>query len=246
MPRITPARAAARRRQIMEAALVCFARRGFHKTTMQDVVKQARLSPGAIYCHFAGKHDIIVAVVEERHRRERELLRLAAGRESLPAALDQLVSDFISMLGGAEERAWRRLTVQLWAESLHDRRLAAPVHRGVDAPRAALAAMVRKAKRRGELPKGLNPDATARLLVASFQGLVLQQAWDSRLDVKACADALATLMGAPRGSRRARRREPSRSDERDATALRVDVSTGSVGATATRTKRPPSVGRSRP
>jgi AcrR family transcriptional regulator len=242
MPRISPARAAARRRQIMEAALVCFARRGFHKTTMQDVVKQSRLSPGAIYCHFAGKHDIIVAVVEERHRRERELLRCAAGRESLAAALEHLVSDFISVLGGAGERAWRRLTVQLWAESLHDRRLAGPVHRGVDAPRAALAAMVRKAKRRGELPKELNPDATARLLVAFFQGLVLQQAWDARLDVEGCAGALATLMGVPAGLRPA----PSRSARRDATALRVDVSTGSVAATASRSERPPSAGRSRP
>jgi AcrR family transcriptional regulator len=74
MPRITRARADARRHQIIEAALTCFARKGFHKTTMQDVVEQSGLSPGSIYCHFAGKQDIIVAVVEERHRRERALL----------------------------------------------------------------------------------------------------------------------------------------------------------------------------
>jgi AcrR family transcriptional regulator len=37
-------------------------------------VEQSGLSPGSIYCHFAGKQDIIVAVVEERHRRERALL----------------------------------------------------------------------------------------------------------------------------------------------------------------------------
>ena len=202
MPRITPARAAARRRQIMEAALICFARRGFHKTTMQDVVKQSGLSPGAIYCHFAGKHDIIVAVVEERHRREHALLRRAASHDSLAAAVAQLVADFIAVLGSAEERAWRRLTIQLWAESLHDRRLAGAVHRGVDAPRAMLAAVVRKANERGELPKALDPDATARLIIAFFQGLVLQQAWDARIDVETCADALAALIGVPAGSLR--------------------------------------------
>ena len=202
MPRITPARAAARRRQIMEAALICFARRGFHKTTMQDVVMQSGLSPGAIYCHFAGKHDIIVAVVEERHRREHALLRRATSHDSLAAAVAQLVADFIAVLGSAEERAWRRLTIQLWAESLHDRRLAGAVHRGVDAPRAMLAAVVRKAKERGELPKALDPDATARLIIAFFQGLVLQQAWDARIDVETCADALAALIGVPVGSLR--------------------------------------------
>jgi len=238
MPRITAARAAARRLQIMEAALVCFARRGFHKTTMHDVVKQSGLSPGAIYCHFAGKHDIIVAVVEERHRREHALLRRAASHDSLAAAVEQLVVDFIAVLGSAKERAWRRLTIQLWAESLHDRRLAAAVHRGVDAPRAMLAAMVRNARRRGELPKALDPDATARLIIAFFQGLVLQQAWDARLDVEASADALAILIGVPSGSRRSR--------DRKATSHRAGANIGSAAGTASATERRPAAARSRP
>jgi AcrR family transcriptional regulator len=202
MPRITQARAQMRRRQIVEAALKCFARLGFHKTTMQDIVKQAKLSPGAIYCHFASKHAIIVAVVEERHHQERALVRRASRNENFASAFDDLVRDFISVLGNSEERAWRRLTIQLWAESLHDRRLAIAVRQGVDEPRAVLAGMVRRAKGRGELPQALNEDATARLLIAFFQGLVLQKAWDVDVDTVACAEALATLIGLPVASAR--------------------------------------------
>jgi AcrR family transcriptional regulator len=196
-----------RRRQIIEAALVCFAQHGFHKTTMQDIVKQSALSPGAIYCHFASKRDIIVAVVEERHRRETELLRRASGKASFTSAIDDLMKNFIAVLDTAEERAWRRLTIQLWAESLHDRRLAVAVRQGVDAPRAMLAEMIRQARTRGELAEGLDDDAMARLLIACFQGLVLQQAWDARVDARACAGALAMLIASRRGAnmRRGRR-----------------------------------------
>jgi TetR/AcrR family transcriptional regulator, transcriptional repressor of aconitase len=195
MPRITAARAQMRRRQIIEAALNCFARLGFHKTTMQDIVKQSKLSPGAIYCHFASKHAIIVAVVEERHQRESQLVNRASRNDNFASAFDDLVRDFISVLGNAEERAWRRLTIQLWAESLHDRRLAVAVRQGVDEPRAMLAGMIRRARSRGELPQNLNEDATARLLIGVFQGLVLQNAWDADVDTAACAHALATLIG---------------------------------------------------
>ena len=195
MPRITQARAQLRRRQIIDAALNCFARLGFHKTTMQDIVKQSKLSPGAIYCHFDSKHAIIVAVVEARHRRESELVRRASRNDNFASVFDNLVRNFISVLGHSEERAWRRLTIQLWAESLHDRRLAVAVRQGVDEPRAMLASMVRRAKSRGELPQTLNEDATARLLIAFFQGLVLQNAWDADVDTAACAEALATLIG---------------------------------------------------
>jgi AcrR family transcriptional regulator len=217
MPRITPARAQARRRQIVDAALICFARRGFHKTTMRDIVKQSALSPGAIYCHFTSKHDIIIAVVEERHRRETELLRQASQSKNLAFAIDALVADFVAVLRNPEERAWRRLTVQLWAESLHDRRLAVAVTEGVDAPRAILTDMVRQAKARGELPKSLGDDAAARMLIACFQGLVLQQVWDPKIDATACAGALAMLVVGQSGAKDTRSdgmRPSSRSQEK--------------------------------
>jgi AcrR family transcriptional regulator len=225
MPRITRARAEMRRRQIIEAALVCFARHGFHKTTMQDIVKQSALSPGAIYCHFGGKHDIIVAVVEERHRRETELLQRASGKESFASAIDDLMKNFIAVLDTAEERAWRRLTIALWAESLHDRRLAVAVRQGVDAPRVMLADMIRQARTRGELADGRNDDAMARLLIASFQGLVLQQAWDASVDAAACADALAVLIASPRASGNRGRRAP-RSTEAPEHAVAANVRRG--------------------
>ena len=194
MPRITRARADARRRQIIEAALTCFARKGFHKTTMQDVVEQSGLSPGSIYCHFASKQDIIVAVVEERHRRERALLQRAFEKQSFAETIDQLATDFIAPLHTPEERAWRRLTVQLWAESLHDRRLAVAVRDGVESPKAMLARTVQRAKARGELPRLLDAHATARLLIAFFQGLVLQLTWDANVDTQTCVITLKELI----------------------------------------------------
>ena len=41
MPKVTEEHVAARRRQILSAALSCFAREGFHRTTMQDIFREA-------------------------------------------------------------------------------------------------------------------------------------------------------------------------------------------------------------
>ena len=37
-----------RRRQILRAAMTCFARRGFHLTTMNDISAEAQISVGLI------------------------------------------------------------------------------------------------------------------------------------------------------------------------------------------------------
>jgi hypothetical protein len=71
-----------------------------------------------------------------------------------------------------------------------------------------LADMIRQARTRGELPDGRNDDAMARLLIAAFQGLVLQQAWDAGVDARACAEALAVLIASRRASGHRGRRGP--------------------------------------
>ena len=48
MPRISAARANEQRGRILDAALTCFAREGFHAATVQDIVEESGLSPGAI------------------------------------------------------------------------------------------------------------------------------------------------------------------------------------------------------
>ena len=55
MPRVSREYLDRRRDEIAAAALRCFAREGFHRTTMQDIVAESGLSPGALYRYFAAK-----------------------------------------------------------------------------------------------------------------------------------------------------------------------------------------------
>jgi TetR/AcrR family transcriptional regulator, transcriptional repressor of aconitase len=194
MPRLSLARAAARRQQIIDAALVCFAERGFHKATLQDVVHASGLSPGSIYCHFASKEDIVHAVVDARHRRDLQSLELALNANTLDEALRLLADAFFPSLGRRQDRAWRRLAVQLWAESHHDRSLARAVREGFDPPLRSLVELLRRAQQRGELARDVEPETTARVLIAVFQGLTLQQTWDESIDASSCVRVIQRML----------------------------------------------------
>ena len=56
-------RAIARRRQILDAAAICFRRYGFHSSSMAQIAKEAGMSVGHIYRYFVGKEAIIAAIV---------------------------------------------------------------------------------------------------------------------------------------------------------------------------------------
>lgn len=73
MPRLTEATKAARRTQIIEAAIACFIERGYINTSMSDIIKASGLSSGSIYSHFSGKEDILISAINERLNSVKEL-----------------------------------------------------------------------------------------------------------------------------------------------------------------------------
>ena len=197
MPRISAARASAQRERILDAALTCFAREGFHAATMQDIVAESGLSPGAIYGYFKGKTEVVMAIASERHAMERQRMQHALSAADLDTSLARLVEGFVLGLRDPQERRWRRLAVQLWAESLSNPPLKREALAGVSQAVEVLSPMIRKAQREGRWPRRLDPESAARVMVAVLQGVSLQLAWDDTIDIPNIASALRIMIDPP-------------------------------------------------
>jgi AcrR family transcriptional regulator len=205
LPRVGDDYLESRRQHVIDAAMTCFAREGFHRTTMQDIVRETGMSAGAIYRYFKSKEDIVAAIAEERHAAEEVMLNEAMSRADVPTALHQLTRGLLGRLTDPSEQRWRRVTVQVWAEALRSERVMEVVRHGLDGPVDLLADLVRRGQRDGTLPD-VDPVGAARVFAAIFHGLVLQQAWEPDLDVAAYIDATLGLLEAATRPRRKRAR----------------------------------------
>jgi TetR/AcrR family transcriptional regulator, transcriptional repressor of aconitase len=194
MPKVSQSYRDARRSQILEAAIVCFSREGFHRTTMQHIVKQSRLSPGAIYNYFESKEEIIEAIAKDRHTKEHRLLTEARKESDVSGVLLRIRDAFFGELRIPKERLRRRVSIQLWTEAQRNPRILKIVRRGVDGPRRLLRAIISDAQSRREISRELDPDAIARFLIAAFQGFVLQMEWDGQVKIEPYLRLLDTFL----------------------------------------------------
>jgi AcrR family transcriptional regulator len=88
-------------RRLLDAAMVVFARRGYHAARVDDIVKLARTSHGTFYLYFSNKEDLLRAVVAE------------ASEEV--AALDALLGPIGPDEAGFKElRAWMERFSEAW------------------------------------------------------------------------------------------------------------------------------------
>lgn len=201
MPKVSDAHLQARRREILAAAATCFARDGFHRTSMQDIVRESGISAGLIYRYFTDKDDMITAIVTEWHQHRATAIEATRAADQVPD-VDQLLSLYLDLLrsighpGGTQDL---HLGLQVWAETIRAPRIRDLARQGVDGPRAAVAEALRSAASNSESPAALgtiDADALARILIALYQGLMLQTAWDDTIDNDAYVRTVETLLHA--------------------------------------------------
>ncbi len=177
MPKVKPETLAARRDEILHAAETCFARQGFHQTTVQDVIRESGLSAGCIYTHFAGKEDLIQAIGERRHARDSALLAIDCRNPDPLESLRAIARAFLGDLQKEQGLRSRRVALQLWAEALRDDVIREQVTSGIRRPIALIVELLRRGQRLGAIDNTVNPRGVARAMVSMFQGIVLQRLW---------------------------------------------------------------------
>ena len=148
---MTEAHVEARRQQILGAANACFARNGFHQTTMQEICRQAELSPGAVYSYFESKEAIIEASCGANLEQHAELFQEAMRQGDTLTVLDQLVDTFFGMLAEPESDLELCHSVQIWGEVQRNPRLKEIVEGGRNSVLAYIEEIVRGAQERGEI-----------------------------------------------------------------------------------------------
>ncbi|MBM7805402.1 AcrR family transcriptional regulator [Geodermatophilus bullaregiensis] len=195
MPRVSDDHLAARRRQVLDAALRCFERDGFHATSVRDVVRESGLSAGAVYSYFPSKDALVVAVVEPIIQTVTGVLDgvLADGRRS-PAEVVQgvLLGVWPIAVGGGAN--YTRVAVTAWGEALRDATVHGIATRTYGMVRRRLGERVAHWRDAGHLPPDTDAEALGQALFSLLVGAVLQHALLGDLDPERYAAAVGRLL----------------------------------------------------
>jgi AcrR family transcriptional regulator len=198
MARVTEAHIEARRNQILEAAWQCFAHKGYHQTTMQDIATEAGLSAGAIYRYFPSKEGVLRAINDRSQELGRALVEEARSRAGEPLDILLVIGQtWFSEFNDPMFETTARVDIEIWPEIIRNEGLRRNVRRELTFWRKVVTQLLSEARGQGRLREEVDPEAAAILFMCAWQGLRSLRLVDSdSFTPERVIDALRVLLPA--------------------------------------------------
>ncbi|HAT30187.1 MAG TPA: TetR family transcriptional regulator [Janthinobacterium sp.] len=187
-------RALSRRKQVLDAAAICFARSGFHGASMAEISKAAGMSAGHIYNYFDGKDAIIGAFVERNVERVSAIMRDLEQRDD---PLQTMVDDAPQHVRENLDPALWGLQLEIFSEASRNPAIAAVLRQADAAARGEFRAILKKARLQHALAADdATVDGRLETIFAMYQGMSLRALHSPELDVAAVVASFQVALAA--------------------------------------------------
>jgi TetR/AcrR family transcriptional repressor of uid operon len=193
MPKLSDEQQEERRARILDAAERCFARTGFHRTTMQDICKEAGVSPGALYIWFSSKEALIAGIAARNRDEVLASFAALADADDFVAGMAQVMETCI--LNQPREKSV--LCLEIGAEATRNPAVAETLARFDETVCAALTELLDKAQREGRITPKMPVEDLAQAMHVIADGLFWRRAVQPDFDAATAGRSLlALVMGA--------------------------------------------------
>lgn len=199
MPRVTDEHREQRRQQILDAARRCFARDGFHQTSMTDLLDEAGLSAGAFYRYFQSKDEVIVLIAQQGLGHLGAILEHLA-TTGTASSLGEILAEVVHGMVRVDRGELAHLfptAVQGWGEALRNEDLRASIHEGFATAHSHLVALITASQDAGRVRASLDPHEAARVVFALIPGFIVQHTVVGDIDPDAFAHAVIAVLDGP-------------------------------------------------
>jgi len=179
-----------KRLAILQAAIRCFVRDGFHRASISNICAEAQISPGHLYHYFENKEAIVGGMAELG------MDQAISSLVEIMDATDAAQSLVQAMLATREvsDATSRVLMMEIMAETGRSPVIAKIVSDHIQRLRGLIADFLRKGQERGQIDPSLDPDLSANVLISVTNGGKAFLGLDPGLDQALCKAQLGNMI----------------------------------------------------
>ncbi len=192
MPKLSDEQQELRRARILDAAEVCFAGNGFHRTSMQDICRQAGISAGALYIYFDSKEALIEGISTRNREDVLAAFTQLGETRDFQAGLEMLLRECV--LNQPEHKS--RLWLDIGAEATRNDRIRQTVENCDRQVMGAMTELLERAAAAGTIAPVMPIPVIAEAMAAMADGLFWRGAIKPQFDAANIGRTMLAMLSA--------------------------------------------------
>lgn len=182
-----------RRQQILDAALICFSRTGYHQTSMDDLAAELPFSKGLLYYYFPTKRDLFVSLLDNWTKQSLQAWEaMLSPDEDVVAQICKSIQYGVQLVALSSDLA--RIEFEFYSEVGRDADVSEAFRALFSQFRARIRSILDTGVRSGDL-RPHDTKALSVVLFGAYEGLALQAMVEpDAVDWAAVSDSLCQLV----------------------------------------------------
>jgi TetR/AcrR family transcriptional regulator, transcriptional repressor for nem operon len=183
------------RARILREAMELFNIRGYHATSISDIIEASGVQRGNLYFHFKNKEELALALIEEAHREYMSYLNARAKGRTGMAKLDSLLDAIYeyhsgkNFIGGC---IFGNIALEMGDQNTEFQKAIRAVF---DEWARLITSLLEEALSQGELSTHMEPYPLSRHIVACLEGgIMLSRLTKDKKDILNSLDAIRFLL----------------------------------------------------
>ncbi len=161
------------RQRLLDSALSIFARHGYERATVDEIVREAGFSKGAFYVHFESKEDLFWAMLEQRIATQQEVLRQAIDTAEPVAANERRILEAIFALSKQDE-SWPALFMEFAAHAGRNEKVRQKLAAMYERWHTFTVEMLSAGQEMAHVRKDIDVQFMASVMIALVEGSLMQ------------------------------------------------------------------------
>ncbi|WP_139490982.1 TetR/AcrR family transcriptional regulator [Brevibacillus dissolubilis] len=174
MPKVPDDYKEQRRAAILQSATHCFAEKGYQATTIDDIMRHAQVSKGAVYHYFKSKEEIYISLLDQKTEQSFETVRtLFASCPTAVEKLSLLFARYREQQHDSELRSMQAVQLEFWLYSSRYPEWKALMEKRAEIFFSFFQEILREGQKNGEFRPDINEQVAASLFWAVRDGIGL-------------------------------------------------------------------------
>jgi AcrR family transcriptional regulator len=171
MPKISEEKWEAKKDEIIKVAFELFFSKGYSSVSVNDIIKEAKISKGGFYTYFISKQEVFIAIVKKSDDKKTDMIKQLSEKMTATEKTRAYIHARLSSFLDEENRKWAKFANEFWSSVNGDAKLTQMANDRFNKFFSDIELILSEGIETGEFSKLIDIDSFIYLMMSTIDGI---------------------------------------------------------------------------